>query len=127
MSTIATDCESWIGSTLIDGDECTVGTIEEVYFDEQTDRPQWMVVRTGLFGTKHSFVPLADASLTYDAVATPYDKRLIDHAPRVDTADELADAQVLALYRYYGLSYVEPLDVAAPGESLTERILRYVG
>ena len=26
-----------------------VGTIEEVYFDEPTDRPQWMVVRTGLF------------------------------------------------------------------------------
>ncbi|MEY2516341.1 MAG: hypothetical protein QOJ89_3699 [bacterium] len=127
MKPINTDCESWIGSTLIDGDDCKVGTIEEVYFDEQTDRPQWMVVKTGLLGSRHSFVPLASARLAGDVVETPYDKRQIVDAPRVDTADDLPDDQVVELYRYYALPYCDPVDGSAPGGSLAERILSYLG
>jgi hypothetical protein len=127
MRPISTDCETWIGCTLIDGDNCSVGTIEEVYFDEQTGRPQWMVVKTGLFGTRHSFVPLGDARLAGDVVETPYCKREIDHAPKVVTSDDLREEQVLELYRYYALPVVEPVDVTAPNESLTARVLSYVG
>jgi hypothetical protein len=125
MSIVSTDCQSWIGSTLIDGDDCRVGTIEAVYFDEQTDLPQWMVVRTGLLGTRHSFVPLGDARLAGSVVSTPYDKREIDQAPKLDIAEDIDGDQVVELYRYYGL----PVDADRPdlGETLAARVLSYVG
>lgn len=128
MSIITRDSESWIGSTLTDTADHKVGTIEEIYFDEQTDRPLWMVVKTGLFGTRHSFVPLADATEVRGAVVTPYDKREVEHAPRIDPADDLSDEQVRALYRYYGLPYDAPVDEPpAPGrETPAERVMHWL-
>jgi hypothetical protein len=129
MSTITTDCESWIGSMLVDGDHCRVGKIEAIYFDEQTDSAQWMVVKTGLFGTRHSFVPLAGATAAGDVITTPIDKGEIDRAPMIDAAEDVPDAQVVELYRYYCMPYDEPVGAEPPaaGDTLTERVLRYVG
>jgi len=102
------DSETWIGSTLIDSAEHKVGTIEAIYFDEDTGRAQWMAVKSGLLGTKHSFVPLTDAMAVDDAIQTPYDKSQIDDAPSVDPDEDLRDEQVLELYRHYGLPYEAP-------------------
>jgi hypothetical protein len=110
MSTITTDSESWIGTTLVDDDDCKLGTIEAIYFNEETGQPEWMAVKTGLFGTKHNFVPLADAMPTEDAIRTPYDKSQIDDAPKVDPDEDLREDQVLELYSYYGLPYDVPVD-----------------
>ncbi len=108
MDTSTDDSESWIGRTLIDTDDDKLGTIEAIYFDEQTGRPQWIAVKTGLFGMKHNFVPHADAMPDGDLVRTPYDKGLVDDAPKVDPDEDLADDQVAELYRYYGLPYEAP-------------------
>jgi len=110
MDTSTDDSESWIGRTLIDTDDDKLGTIEAIYFDEQTGRPQWMAVKTGLLGTKHNFVPIAEAMPTGDAIRTPYEKGLVNDAPKVDPDEDLADDQVLELYRYYGLPYEDPAD-----------------
>jgi uncharacterized protein (TIGR02271 family) len=53
---------SWQGATLVDRDGSRVGTIDAIYVDDQTGEPEWALVNTGLFGTKSSFVPLAQAS-----------------------------------------------------------------
>ena len=45
-----------IGSTAV-GPDGTLGTVGEVYLDDETGRPEWATVRTGLFGTKDSLVP----------------------------------------------------------------------
>ena len=34
-------------------------TIDAIYYDDQTGRPEWMAVRTGFFGLNTSFVPIA--------------------------------------------------------------------
>ncbi len=48
-----------MGRDIVDDlDGRKIGTIEAIYFDEQTSEPQWMVVKTGMFGTRHRFVPL---------------------------------------------------------------------
>lgn len=44
MSIDTMDCETWIDSTLIDRDDRKVGTIEAIYFDEDSGQPQWMAV-----------------------------------------------------------------------------------
>lgn len=111
MSIDTTDSETWIGSTLIDRDEHKVGTIEAIYFDQETGGAQWMAVKSGLLGTKHSFVPLTDAVAGDDVVQTPYDKRQVDDAPKVDVDEDLRDDQVAELYGHYGLPYEPPVAV----------------
>ncbi|WP_324277596.1 PRC-barrel domain-containing protein [Blastococcus brunescens] len=59
-----------IGSTAV-GSDGKLGTVGEVYLDDETGRPEWATVRTGMFGTKESFVPLADADLSGDDLRLP--------------------------------------------------------
>ncbi len=117
MSNFTTDCESWIGGTLIDKDERKLGTIDAIYYDEQTGRAQWMTVKTGLLGHRHGFVPVAGAMIGDEAVMTPYDKGEVEDAPKVDPEEDLRDEQVVELYRHYGLSY----DAPCAGDVLVER------
>ena len=52
----------WEGRTLKDRNGDKIGKIDALYVDQETDKPEWALVNTGLFGTKSSFVPLAGAS-----------------------------------------------------------------
>jgi uncharacterized protein (TIGR02271 family) len=93
---------SVIGSTAI-GADGKLGTVGEVYLDDETGRPEWATVRTGMFGTKESFVPLAEADLSGSDLRLPYDKDKVKHAPHVDTDGHLSPAEEAELYRYYGI------------------------
>jgi uncharacterized protein (TIGR02271 family) len=98
---------SWQGATMVDRDGDKIGTVESIYVDDQTGEPEWALVNTGLFGTKSSFVPLAQASGSGDQVQVPYDKQLVKDAPRVDTDQHLSEAEEQELWRHYGLDYSE--------------------
>ena len=47
-----------------------------------------MAVKTGMFGGRVSFVPLAQASLDGDVVTVPYDKAKIKDAPHAEADGE---------------------------------------
>jgi uncharacterized protein (TIGR02271 family) len=96
---------SWQGATMVDPDGDKIGTIDAIYVDDQTGEPEWALVNTGLFGTKSSFVPLAQASSSGDQVQVPYDKQLVKDAPRVDTDQHLSEAEEEQLWAHYGLDY----------------------
>jgi uncharacterized protein (TIGR02271 family) len=91
-----------IGSTAV-GRDGKLGTVGEVYLDDETGRPEWATVRTGLFGTKESFVPLADADLNGEDLRVPYDKDKVKNAPHIGTDGHLSPAEESELYRYYGV------------------------
>jgi uncharacterized protein (TIGR02271 family) len=95
----------WEGHTLVDRDGGRVGSIEAIYLDDQTGQPEWALVNTGLFGTKSSFVPLAQATQTDHDVRVPYDKQLVKDAPRVDPDGQLSQTEERQLWRHYGLDY----------------------
>jgi uncharacterized protein (TIGR02271 family) len=96
---------TWQGRTLIDRDGDRIGTIDAIYLDDQTGQPEWALVNTGLFGTKSTFVPLAQATQTGDEVRVPYDKQLVKDAPRIDPDGHLSEAEERRLWRHYGLDY----------------------
>jgi uncharacterized protein (TIGR02271 family) len=96
---------SWQGRTLVDRDGDRIGSIDAIYLDDQTGQPEWALVNTGLFGTKASFVPLAQATEAGDDVLVPYDKQLVKDAPRVDPDRHLSEAEERQLWRHYGLDY----------------------
>jgi uncharacterized protein (TIGR02271 family) len=88
-----------------DGDK--LGKIEDIYLDRETSEPEWIAIKTGLFGSHLSFVPLAEARLDGDAVTVPYDKDKVKEAPRVEPDGELSHDEEARLYRHYGLDYGE--------------------
>ena len=55
------DVTTLSGATVRTSQGDKIGKVAQVYLDDQTGQPEWVTVRTGLFGTKESFVPLAAA------------------------------------------------------------------
>jgi uncharacterized protein (TIGR02271 family) len=96
---------TWEGRTMLDRDGGRIGTIHAIYLDDRTGVPEWAVVNTGLFGTKSSFVPLAQAFQSDNDVVVPYDKQLVTDAPRVDRDQHLSETEERQLWRHYGLDY----------------------
>jgi uncharacterized protein (TIGR02271 family) len=92
-----------IGKDVYDEAGQKIGSAGEVYLDDETGQPEWMTVRTGMFGTKESFVPIRDASLTDDGVRVPVSKERVKDAPKIDTDGHLSPAEEQELYRYYGM------------------------
>jgi uncharacterized protein (TIGR02271 family) len=81
-----------------------IGKVAQVYLDDQTGAPEWVTVRTGLFGTKESFVPLAAARFERDELVVDVPKQRVNGAPRLDEDGHLSEAQEAEIYRYYGIS-----------------------
>jgi uncharacterized protein (TIGR02271 family) len=102
------DIKTWQGHEARSSDGDKLGKIEDIYLDQQTGKPEWLAIKTGLFGGHVSFVPLAKARLDGDAVAVPYDKATIKDAPHADADGELSQQQEAELYRHYGLDYTDP-------------------
>jgi uncharacterized protein (TIGR02271 family) len=96
---------NWQGSTMIDADGDRIGTIESTYVDDQSGQPEWALVNTGLFGTRSTFVPLAQASASGGQVQVPYQKQLVKDAPNMDPDGHLSEAEEQELWRHYGLDY----------------------
>jgi uncharacterized protein (TIGR02271 family) len=97
----------WRGSNAVDSDGKTIGTIAEIYMDAQTGKPEWLAVKTGMFGSKVSFVPIAEASDADGDVRLPYDKQQVKDAPNAEADGELSQEEEAALYSHYGLDYSE--------------------
>jgi uncharacterized protein (TIGR02271 family) len=101
------DILSFRGQELRGSDGEKIGMIEEIYLDSETNQPEWALVHTGLFGTKQSFVPLAQASRSGDGVTVPFDKATVKDAPNVEPDGQLSQDEEAALYRHYGIQYSE--------------------
>jgi uncharacterized protein (TIGR02271 family) len=85
-----------------DGDK--LGSIGQLYVDDETGQPSWVTVNTGLFGTSESFVPLQAASVDGNDVRVPYAKSLVKDAPKVDRDGHLSPEEEDRLYRHYSLN-----------------------
>jgi uncharacterized protein (TIGR02271 family) len=92
-----------IGQDVYDESGEKIGSAAEVYLDDETGQPEWITVRTGLFGTKESFVPIRNADLTDDGVRVPVSKERVKDAPKIDTDGHLSPQEEEELYRYYGM------------------------
>ena len=103
---IATDAISRvIGTDVYDASGEKIGSASEVYLDDETGQPEWVTVRTGIFGTKESFVPIRDADLTDDGVRVAVSKDQVKDAPKIDADGHLSPQEEQELYRYYDLDF----------------------
>jgi uncharacterized protein (TIGR02271 family) len=98
------DIQKLIGADVYETDGTKIGSAADVYLDARTGDPEWVSVKTGLFGTKQSFVPLDRASLEGDRIIVAFSKAQVKDAPRIDPDGRLSPAEEDELYSYYGLS-----------------------
>jgi sporulation protein YlmC with PRC-barrel domain len=84
-----------------------IGKVGEMYLDDQTWKPEWVTVKTGIFGSHESFVPLSDAHVTRDGLTLSHDKETVKDAPRVAAGGHLTPDEERQLFAHYGLSYSE--------------------
>jgi uncharacterized protein (TIGR02271 family) len=95
-----------IGTTAYSADGDKIGKVGQLFLDDQTGRPEFITVNTGLFGTKETYIPIADATFSGDRLTVPFDKEKVKNAPNVDAeGGHLEPAEERRLYEYYGLSY----------------------
>jgi len=97
----------WHGRTVVATDGDKLGTVEEIYFDQETDRPEWALVNTGMFAGKSSFMPLEGATSDGEQVTAPYTKDQVKDAPKIDPDGALSQPEEAELYRHYGVDYGE--------------------
>jgi uncharacterized protein (TIGR02271 family) len=86
-------------------DDNKIGSINEIYFDDETGEPEWVTVKTGLFGRHVSFVPLEGISSKGDHLATRWDKDMVKDAPNIEPDGHLSESEERRLYEHYELSW----------------------
>ncbi len=105
----------WLGRVMVDHDSNKIGEVVDIYLDNETGRPEWAVVRTGLFGLRSTFVPLAEAREVGDELQVPHQRVQVKEAPNIEPDGRLSEAEEAELYRHYGLDYdTVTLDNGAP-------------
>jgi uncharacterized protein (TIGR02271 family) len=95
------------GSNVIDSGGSKIGTIDDIYLDRETDKPEWAAVKTSRSGNQVTFVPLEQASLEGRDLRVPYEKDHVKGAPSKKATGELSQEEEAELYRYYGFQYSE--------------------
>jgi uncharacterized protein (TIGR02271 family) len=93
------------GEEVVDRDGEKIGKLEEIYLDQETGQPEWALVKTGMFGSASTFVPLAGADRADDGLRVPYEKSHVKDAPNMEADGELSHEEEARLYRHYGIAY----------------------
>src|SRR5690348_8419238 len=88
-----TEAYDFTSRVLVDEQGEKIGTIKDVYEDQETGKPEWATVSGGLFGMKSHFVPLAGATPTGEDVRVPVTKDQVKNAPSVDPDGQLSEQE----------------------------------
>ena len=99
--TNALNADAYIGRTAVDPQGDKIGSIGQVYVNDESGQPDWITVNTGLFGMKENFAPLAGSSFNGDDLVLPFDKAVVKDSPDVADASHLDADESQALYAYY--------------------------
>jgi uncharacterized protein (TIGR02271 family) len=93
-----------IGTTAYSTDGQKIGKVGQLFLDDETGRPEFVTVNTGLFGTNETFIPVSEAEFSGDRLTLPFSKDKVKDAPNVDADGELSTEEEQRLYEHYGRS-----------------------
>jgi uncharacterized protein (TIGR02271 family) len=101
------------GAPVYDASGDKIGSVEEIFYDEDTREPEWIGIGVGFFGTKRVLVPVEGARIDGDVISVSYEKGVVKDSPDID-GDEISEATERDLYDYYGL---QRFDAGASGDA----------
>jgi sporulation protein YlmC with PRC-barrel domain len=109
----------WTGHDLLDINGEKIGTVEDVRFGDATGGLKWLLVKTGLLGTKKVLVPAGEVRATEDALVVPFTKDKVKESPGVDEDEGFTPDEERSICSHYGLEYVS--EFGAPEEGCADR------
>lgn len=107
------------GASVRGSDGKMLGSVEAVYCDDATGRPTWVAVVSGLFGSRFSLMPLAEADYSPGDLRVPYDKERLRTAPHHEPGHQLSPSEEADLFRHYGIPYGASGTEGAPSSRTT--------
>ncbi len=106
------DYGAWPGRE-VHGPGGRVGAVREIYLDDATDRPEWVLVD---LEEGSRFVPLAGAAVEGERIRVAHDATAVTGAPDFELSKELTQDQERELYAHYAV----PVSEAASDSLLPE-------
>ncbi|HET8949880.1 MAG TPA: hypothetical protein VFN44_05195, partial [Solirubrobacteraceae bacterium] len=97
------DYADWPGRE-VHGPGGRVGTVVEIYLDDATDRPEWVLVE---LEDGSRFVPLAGGSVSGETIQVVHGARAVAGAPDFALTKELSQDQERELYDHYDVAVSE--------------------
>lgn len=94
----------WEGQTVLDREGEKIGTIEEIFLVEETNRPEWALVKVGRLKSHTTLVPLTTAHPVGKGVKVQVHKDVVTDAPEIKPGADPSEQEVERLYRHYGIS-----------------------
>lgn len=110
---------------ILDSNGAKIGSVGQVYLDDQSGDPSWVTVKTGLFGTSQSFAPLQGANVNGDDVTIGYTKDQVKNAPRIESDGDLSPEEEDRLYSHYELSNSSSTTTGTTAGTTTGRTNEY--
>ncbi len=100
--TTSQDPRDYVRRVAVDAEGNRIGKITKVYHDDQTGQPLWILVETGLFGTRQSFAPVHGSRFDGEQlVVLAVSKDQVKDAPNIDSDAHVSESEQNALRQYY--------------------------
>ena len=96
-----------------------LGSVKEVFVDEQSGQPTFVEVNHGLFGMSSSLVPLRGHDFTGDELKLAFSKDRIENAPDFDSDKPLTPEAQADIFNHYDLENAQ--DVTTYRDERDER------
>jgi hypothetical protein len=111
------DARSWVGHPLHDAQDSKLGTIDTVYFHDESGEPVWVALGGSLLHANKTFVPVDGARLSKNGtLLVPYSKSTVRDAPEVQAVGgHLTPEEITTLQEHYhGRTETTPADSVEP-------------
>jgi PRC-barrel domain len=99
--TTSPDPNEYVHRAAVDPEGNRIGKVSKVYLDDHTGQPQWVLVETGLFGTRDSFAPIQGSRIDGERVVLAVSKDQVKDAPNIDKDAHISQSEEEALRQYY--------------------------
>lgn len=98
---LTVDRGDWVDRRALDERGDLIGVIVDVYDDPAAERPAWLAISTGFFGTRIAVAPLGDTTRLGDDVVIGHPRHTITTAPPVDVVVTIGRADQRSLLDHY--------------------------
>jgi sporulation protein YlmC with PRC-barrel domain len=101
--------DQWIGRDAYDTTGDKIGEITDIYYDDVSQRPEWVAVKAGIFKGSR-LVPISGSQIFRsdkgeDHLQVPFTTDQVKSAPDVDPEGHLTPAEESALYAHYNFDW----------------------